>query len=276
MPKLPFEFKKIVLGIILLLNLIFLVWLLLSNLMLITKIFLFLVFLCTFLALLVIFEAVNSFVENLFFWLVIAIVVGFLYWPAGVIILFLSLLKLIDKKHIYQTRLKFPFLELVVKDYGFFLLAITIIINLFIYQNLIQAPQLPLTFATYSNWLENFNKVIKINFPLDEKISIFLGKYFEDRLKKDELLSLFAFVNLPDKTVKELIYESLKNGWENENLKQWYIFGILLVIDSFFYPILFFLGKFIAIISLLFVYFLSFLKLFKIENKSVNKEIITL
>ncbi|GIW65104.1 MAG: hypothetical protein KatS3mg093_083 [Candidatus Parcubacteria bacterium] len=272
--KLPFEFKKIIFGLALFANLGICFLVLSSKLTLSYKIFLFLFLLCLFLSLLVIFEAINSFTENLFFWSVIAIFSSFIYWPLGLIILFLSILKFIDKNRIYQTRLKFPFLELISKDYSFIILIIIVSANLFIYQTLLQAYQFPLSFNIYSQLLENFVKIFNINLPLNEKASDFLKNYIQSQTGNSQL-SLFSFINVPDQTIKELIYESLKNGWHNEKVKFWYIISILLLIDTFLYPLLILLGRIISLISLIFVNLLSFLKLFKIETKSVNKEIIT-
>lgn len=276
MPRLPTEFKKVSLIVFIIFSLLLIIWLSTSKINLFLKIILITIIFSFLLSLLLVFEAINSFGENLFFWLTLSLFVAIFYWQASLIIFLVMLFKLIDKRMIYNSRLKFPFLELILKDYFYLFLALTIVVNLFIYQNLINLPNLPLSFSTYSLWLENINNIFKLNLPLGEKISLLLENYLKSHQDKKEVLFLLSMVKLPEITLKELGYESLKNGWQNEKIRWWYIILILLVIDTIFYPLIILFGRLIVFFVLGFIYFLKFLHLFQIENKLVNKEIIVI
>lgn len=276
MLRLPIEFKKVSLVILIIFSLLLIGWLITAKIALILKLILLLLVFSFFLSLLLIFEAISSFGEYLFFWLTIAIIVAIFYWQAGLVIFLTMLFKLLEKRTIYRSRIKFPFSELALKDYAYLLLSLTIIINLFIYQNLINLPNLPLSFSAYSLWLGNINNIFRLNLPLEEKTSSFLENYLKSRQDKKEALFLLSMVKLPEMSLKELGYESLKNSWQNEKIRWWYIVLILLVIDTIFYPLIILAGRLIVFFVLGFIYFLKFFHLFQIETKLVNKEVIAI
>ncbi|MCS7201083.1 MAG: hypothetical protein NZ822_02975 [Patescibacteria group bacterium] len=274
MTTLPFELKRIFLGIYLLVNLGLLIWIPFSSLNLINKFIFFFILICLFLGVLVIFEAVNSFLENLFFWLIIAIISAFFYWPSSIAILLLSILKILDNNHLYHSRLKFPFLELIFKNYVFLLVVALISGNIFIYQTFIKKNELPVSFSNYSLWLDNLNRITRINFPFDKPIAVLLEDYGKSRLKSDEISTLLSLVSLPKVTIKELSYQGLKENWSNEKTRFWFLIVFLFLINPFVYSVMIILGRFIALFTMLIINILKLVGLFRLETKSVNKEVI--
>lgn len=231
-----------------------------------------------FLSLLTIFEITNSLIENLFFWLIISLLLSYFYLYAGLILFFLALLKILSQESILKNSLKIPLSLLVSKNYSFLLLAIFLIWGFYFYQNLILKESLPLTFLTFqkiTGLLDKLFSFFRVDFSLKERTPELVLKFLE-KYKLPPLLLSFLNKELPQESLEKFIYDSVQKSWQDSKLRKIYLLSFLSVIFLIFYPLLRAFSFLIGWFSLLLYYLYLKINFVKINFQSINKEVLEL
>lgn len=224
------------------------------------------------LSLISIFEIINSSYDNVIFWLIVSLLIGYFYWYIGLVIFFLSLLKIFSQQSLIKNSLKVPFKVVVQKNYLFLLLSFSLIFLIYSYQKLIIVESLPLSFQNFKKITTQISNLFSINnFSLEIPASELIIDFF----KKNNILIPNDFIKqLPSASLEEIIYNSLQEGWKNYNLRKIYLFVLFSIVFFICYPILRLLSFLVGWFSLLFYYLFLKLNLVKITFKSLNKEIL--
>lgn len=263
-----FNFKKIFITFILffLLGSPFLIFYLKTGLLL--KILLIFAIFIFFISFLTLFEAVNSLATNLLFWLIPSLFFSYFYLWSGLIIFLLAFLKLILENNLMNSSVKIPFYQLISQNFHFLFLTLIVILSLFIFQELNQKTNFPLSF-------ENYEKIFNFLFQRAN-----LNQYFQNLLKTQLQNKGLVFkqeqidkqLEILQKETKKNIYDFLSQIWQNQKI--FIILGLIFLAISIIYPILSFLIPILSLVVLLLIYIYQALGLFKINYKDVKKEFI--
>ena len=230
-------------------------------------------------SLLTIFELVNSWSENFFFWAGISLFISyFLSIFAGAIFFFLILLKFFNQKILLNNSLKIPFAKLVSQNVFFIFLAIFLILISNSYQSLINKQDLPFSFGNFQKFIEKTQIVLNffnLNFNPKEKVQNLFSKFLENyNLSSQARNILIAF--LPAEPLEIFLYNSLKISWENFLIRKIYLAIFFLFLFLIYYIFLKIISLSIGLISLIFYNLFLRSGIVKINTYSLTREVLEL